>query len=207
MSIRAVKKPWIERVARRRSTKYPAEMKVISVNVGRPREIQVDDEVVRTSIFKSPVAGTVHVGRVNLEGDEQSDLTVHGGVRKAVYVYPSEHYAFWRAELPGVDLPWGAFGENLTTEGLLEEAVAPGDRLRIGAAEFVVTQPRTPCYKLAIRLQRADIIKRFLNSGRSGFYLSVAKEGSLAAGNPIAILSHDQAAITVAQIASRRRAG
>jgi MOSC domain-containing protein YiiM len=182
-------------------------MKVLSVNVGRPREIQVDGEVVRTSIFKSPVAGKVRVGRLNLEGDEQSDLGVHGGVRKAVYVYPSEHYAFWRAELPDADLPWGAFGENLTTEGLLEEMVATGDTLRIGSAEFVVTQPRSPCYKLAARLQRPDIIKRFLNSGRSGFYLSVSKEGSLAAGDSIALLSHDRSAITVAQMASRRRAG
>jgi MOSC domain-containing protein YiiM len=182
-------------------------MKVISVNVGRPREIQVDGEIVRTSIFKSPVAGSVHAGHLGLDGDEQSDLTVHGGARKAVYVYPSEHYAFWRAELPGVDLPWGAFGENLTTEGLLEEAVATGDSLRIGSAEFVVTQPRTPCYKLAIRLQRADMIKRFLNSGRSGFYLSVSTEGSLAAGDSIALVSHDRSATTVAQIAARRRAG
>jgi len=115
-------------------------MRVLSINVGRPRDIRAGRDIVTTSIFKSPVAGSVHVGKLNLEGDQQSDLTVHGGVRKAVYVYPSEHYAFWRAELADVELPWGAFRENLTTEGILEETTSIGDTLRIGSAEFVVTR-------------------------------------------------------------------
>ncbi len=158
-------------------------MKIISVNVGRPREIVADDRLVRTSIFKSAVKGPVRVRGYNLEGDEQSDLTVHGGRDKAVYIYPSEHYAFWRHELDRDDLPWGAFGENLTLEGLLEGDVAIGDRLRFGTAQFVVTQPRSPCFKLAARLARPDIIRRFRESGRSGFYVAIDREGDLAAGD------------------------
>jgi len=151
-------------------------MKLLSVNVGLPREIEWRGKLVRTSIFKAPVSGRVRVAALNLENDEQSDLSVHGGVDKAVYAYPSEHYPFWREELPGVDLPWGMFGENFTTEGLLEEAVHIGDRLQVGSAEFVVRQPRMPCYKLAIRFGRPDIVKRFLRSGRTGFYLAVRKK-------------------------------
>ena len=140
---------------------------------------------VRTSIFKTPVDRRLRVTTLNLEGDQQSDLSVHGGVDKAVYAYPSEHYAYWRQELPQMDLPWGVFGENLTTEGLLEEDVRIGDRLRVGSAEFVVTQPRMPCYKLGIRFGRPDIVKRFLQSGRTGFYLAVTREGEVGAGDAI----------------------
>ena len=160
-------------------------MKLVSIQVGRPREVEWRGELVRTSIFKEPVAGPVHVGRLDLAGDEQSDLTVHGGVDKAVYAYPSEHYAYWRGELPGVELPWGAFGENLTTEGLGEGTLSIGDRLQIGTAEFAVTQPRIPCFKLGIRFGRPDMVKRFLRSGRSGFYLAVLREGTISPGDPI----------------------
>jgi len=134
-------------------------MVVISVNTGRPRDVHVAGEIVRTSIWKSPRDGRVRAAGVNLDGDEQSDLSVHGGTYKAVYVYPSEHYAWWRKELSDVDLPWGAFGENLTTEGLFEDDAYIGDRIGIGTAVFEVTQPRQPCFKLGIRLGRADIIK------------------------------------------------
>ena len=174
-------------------------MKVISVNIGLPREVEWRNEIVLTSIFKEPVAGRVRVDRLNIEGDRQSDLTVHGGVNKAVYVYPSEHYEFWRNELPDADLPWGAFGENLTTAGLTEDAVRLGDRIAIGSAEFVVTQPRMPCYKLTIRFGRADMIKRFYRSGRSGFYVAVTKEGEIGAGDEITLLSRDDDAITIAE--------
>ncbi len=145
-------------------------MKVVSLNVGLPRIVEVEGGSVLTSIFKEPVGRRLRVTRLNLEGDQQSDLTVHGGVDKAVYAYPSEHYEEWRRELPDVDFSWAAFGENLTIEGLLED-VRIGDRFRIGSAEFVVTQPRLPCYKLAIRLGRKDVLKRMLRSGRTGFYL------------------------------------
>ena len=158
-------------------------MKLLSVNVGLPREIEWKGKVVRTSIFKVPVRGRVQVGQLNLEGDQQSDLSVHGGIDKAVYAYPSEHYPFWRQELPGMDLAWAVFGENFTTEGLLEETVHIGDRFRVGSAEFVVTQPRMPCFKLGIRFDRSDIVKRFLQSGRTGFYFAVLREGEVTAGD------------------------
>jgi MOSC domain-containing protein YiiM len=149
-------------------------MQLISTNVGLPRPVEWNGEIVETAIFKEPVSGAVRVGRLNLEGDRQADLTVHGGTNKAVYAYPSEHYPFWREEL-ATDLPWGAFGENLTTSGVTEDEVSIGDRLRIGSAEFVVTQPRTPCFKLIVKFGRNDMVRRFQRSGRSGFYLAVAR--------------------------------
>ena len=175
-------------------------LKLLSINVGKPREVEWHGRIVRTSIFKSPVLNPVRVATLNLEGDEQSDLTVHGGVHKAVYAYPSEHYPFWRKEISGLDLPWGAFCENFTTEGLLEEAVHIGDRLRVGSAEFIVTQPRMPCYKLGIRFGRPEIVKRFLQSGRSGFYLGVLEEGRISAGDSVELLTRDEHGVTVADI-------
>ncbi len=174
-------------------------MKLLSVNVGLPREIEWKGHIVRTSIFKAPVYGRVRVAKLNVEGDQQSDLTVHGGIDKAVYVYPSEHYPFWHRELPGMELPWGVFGENFTTEGLLEDTRI-GDRLRIASAEFVVTQPRMPCFKLGIRFNRPDMVKRFLESGRTGFYLAVAKEGEVAAGDSIELLEREEHNVTVADV-------
>jgi MOSC domain-containing protein YiiM len=140
------------------------------------------------------------VGRFNIAGDQQSDLTVHGGAEKAVYVYPSEHYEYWRRELPDTELPWGAFGENFTTEGLLEQAVGIGDKLRVGSAEFIVTQPRMPCFKLGIRFSRDDMVKRFLQSGRSGLYLAVLREGEVGAGDPIEVTQRDEHGVAVADI-------
>ena len=162
-------------------------MKVISINTGQPRAVVAGGRTVRTSIWKTPRDGRVRVGTLNIEGDEQSDLTVHGGPRKAVYLYPSEHYAFWREQLPEMDLPWGAFGENVTTEGLAETETRIGDRLEIGTAEFEVTQSRQPCFKLAIRFGRGDMIKRFYASGRSGFYVAVVREGDIGAGDEIRV--------------------
>ncbi len=175
-------------------------MKVISVNVGLPREVAWNGGRVTTGIFKSPVSGSVPVRRLNLDGDRQADLTVHGGPYKAVYAYPIEHYPKWRDELPELELPMGAFGENLTVEGLDENTLHIGDRLRIGTPVLVVTQPRMPCYKLGIRFQRDDMIKRFLASGRSGFYFSVEEEGEVSAGAGIEILSRDPHKVRVADI-------
>jgi MOSC domain-containing protein YiiM len=177
-------------------------MKLLSVNVGGPREIEWRGKLVTTSIFKSPKHGPVHVSKLNLEGDKQSDLSVHGGVDKAVYAYPAEHYPFWRRELPDLDLAWGAFGENLTIEGLLETAIHIGDKLRIGSAKFMVTQPRLPCFKLGIRLGRPDMIDRFLRSERSGFYLAVLEEGEVAAGDDIQLLGQDPQNVTVTDVVS-----
>lgn len=175
-------------------------MRLLSVSVGAPREVVVDDRVVRTSIFKSPVTGRIPIRNNNLAGDAQSDLSVHGGRAKAIYAYPHEHYAFWREQLPGVDLQAGHFGENLTTEGLLEGDVHLGDRVRIGSTELVVTQPRLPCHKLGIRFGRDDMVKRFLASRRTGFYLSVAVEGDIGAADTIEIVERHPAAVSIAEL-------
>jgi MOSC domain-containing protein YiiM len=175
-------------------------MKILSVNAGLPREVTWQGKAVTTGIFKEPVNAPVMVRTLNLEGDRQADLTVHGGVTKAVYAYPSEHYGYWRAELSGVDLPWGMFGENFTTEGLLEEATYIGDRFGIGEAEVMVTEPRMPCYKLGIKFGRADIIKRFLASRRTGFYFTVVREGMVGTGDAIKLIGQEQQDISVADI-------
>jgi len=155
---------------------------------------------VSTGIFKRPVEGRVMLRRLNLDGDRQADLSVHGGPSKAVYAYPSEHYEFWRAELPGVELPWGVFGENFTTEGLDETTTCVGDRFRVGAAEVLVTEPRMPCFKLGVRFGRPDIVKRFTASGRTGFYLAVAREGEVGAGDELELIERDGHGVTVAEI-------
>jgi|SRR5215475_1370711 len=175
-------------------------MRIVSVNVGLPQVVSWKGTQVSTGIFKSPVEGAVPVKTLNLRGDQQADLSVHGGPYKAVYGYPSEHYAFWRKELPEADLSWGVFGENLTTEGLIEDALFIGDRLRVGSALLMVTQPRVPCYKITIRFDRDDMIKRFIRSKTSGFYFSVVEEGEVAAGSSIEIVHRDPAGVSVADI-------
>jgi MOSC domain-containing protein YiiM len=175
-------------------------MKIISVNVGLPRLVLRNGEPVSTGIFKEPVAGRVMMRTLNLDGDRQADLSVHGGPEKAVYVYPSEHYDFWKRELPDMDLSWGVFGENFTTTGLFETEINIGDKFRVGAAEVMVTQPRMPCYKLGIRFGRAEIIKRFLISERSGFYLSVLKEGEVGAGDEFELLEKNTSAVRVIDV-------
>ncbi|HXO94468.1 MAG TPA: MOSC domain-containing protein [Candidatus Acidoferrum sp.] len=175
-------------------------MKLISVNVGLPREITVGGKTVRTSIWKNPVQSRVHVSTLNLDGDRQSDLSVHGGVDKAVYVYPSEHYSYWRSELPDAELPWGVFGENFTSEGILEDQTRIGDRILVGSAEFMVTQPRMPCFKLGIRFNRRDMVKRFLHSKRSGFYLAVIREGDTETGDAIEFTEKQETGVTITDI-------
>lgn len=175
-------------------------MKLISVNVARPRLATYKGETFNTGIFKQPVSGPVALRTLNLDGDRQADLVVHGGPFKAVYAYPSEHYEFWNAELLGANLPCGMFGENFTTEGLSESELHVGDRLRIGSAVVVVRQPRIPCYKLAVKFQRNDILQRFLRSGRSGFYFSVEQEGTVEAGDAIEFLSREPLDITIAEM-------
>ena len=175
-------------------------MKIVSVNVGLPRNVIWKGKSVTTSIFKEPVEGRQRVDTLNIEGDRQSDLTVHGGIHKAVYAYPSEHYDWWRDELPGVELPWGVFGENLTVAGLSEDEVFIGDQFLIGSAVLMVTQPRLPCYKLAIKFGRDDIIKQFLDSRRTGFYFSVLKKGDVAAGDSIENITRDAHELKVADV-------
>jgi MOSC domain-containing protein YiiM len=173
---------------------------LISIQVGVPRTVKCDGQEVATGIFKSPVNQRIRLRELNLDGDQQADLSVHGGQNKAVYAYPSEHYPFWKKELPGVDLPWGSLGENFTTAGLLENSVCLGDRFEIGSAEVVVTQPRIPCFKLNLKFNRDDMIKRFLASHRSGFYLRVLREGEVGAGDEIRFIHQDENRVSVADV-------
>ena len=175
-------------------------MKLLSLNVGLPRIVEYNGEPVATGIFKGPAPGPVMLRTLNLDGDRQADLSVHGGLTKAVYAYPSEHYEFWKKELPEMKLPYGMFGENFTTQGLFEDGVNVGDRFRVGKAEVMVSEPRLPCFKLGIKFGRADIIKRFLQSRRTGFYFAVLKEGEVKAGDEIELLSRDENDITIADI-------
>jgi MOSC domain-containing protein YiiM len=172
-------------------------MKLVSIQTGLPREVQWQGRIVTTGIFKERVEGPVMLRALNLEGDGQADLTVHGGADKAVYAYPLEHYEYWQREYPGMELPQGIFGENFTIEGLLESEVNIGDRFRIGATEVMATAPRLPCYKLGIRFGRPDILKRLLATKRTGFYFSVQREGKVQAGDKIERLQRDATAVTV----------
>jgi len=174
--------------------------RILSVNVGLPREVLWKGEAVMTGIFKEPVQGRVKMRTHNLDGDRQADPSVHGGAEKAVYAYPSEHHDFWRREFADIMLPWGMFGENFTTEGLKEEEVNIGDRFRIGSGEVIVTGPRMPCLKLALKFGRDDMVKRFLASGRTGFYLAVDREGEVEAGDEVLRIERDAAGVTVADI-------
>jgi len=175
-------------------------MKVVSVNVGLPREVMWHGRSVTTGIYKQPVKGRVALRKLNLGGDGQADLSVHGGEYKAAYCYPIAHYDYWKKELAGRELPMGMFGENFTTDGLSEDSAHLGDRFSVGSAEVVVTQPRLPCYKLGVRFQSDDMVRRFLASGRTGFYLAVTREGEVGAGDEIKVISRDDNAVPVSEI-------
>ncbi len=184
-------------------------MKLVSVNTGLPREVTWHGRIVTTAIFKEPVKGRVILRKLNLEGDRQADLSVHGGEHKAVYCYPLAHYAYWKKELPGRDLAMGMFGENFTidgipavgaTSGLAEDTVHLGDRFSIGSAELVVTQPRLPCYKLGVRFGSDDMVRRFMVSGRTGFYVAVTREGEVGADDEIKVIARDANGVPVSEI-------
>jgi len=175
-------------------------MKVLSINVGLPKKVLFNGQTVTTAIFKDPVKGPIMLRKINLDGDRQADLTVHGGVDKAVYSYPAEHYDYWRKQFPNIDLNWGMFGENFTTEGLMEDAVNVGDQFQIGSAKLVATQPRMPCYKLGVRFGRMDVVRRFLASGRPGIYFKVLKEGQVQVDDKIEIIRKDKNNVTVKDI-------
>jgi len=173
---------------------------VVSVNVGQPRTVEWKGRLVSTGIFKEPVEGRIKVDKVNLKGDGQADLSVHGGPDKAIYVYSADYYDFWRGEYPDLTFNWGMFGENLTVSGLHDDAVNIGDRFRIGTTELIVTQPRLPCYKLGLKFGRDDIIKRFLKQGYTGLYLSVLQEGEIGAGDEISLLAKEEHEVKVSDI-------
>jgi len=175
-------------------------MKLISVNVGMPREVTWHGTRVSTGIFKTPVQGRIALRKLNLEGDGQADLSVHGGEYKAVYCYPLVHYEYWKHELPGRELPLGMFGENFTVDGPPESEIFLGDRYTVGSAEVVVTQPRLPCYKLGIKFGSDEMVKRFFNAGRMGFYLSVAREGEVGFGDEMTLTASDPNMVPVSEI-------
>jgi MOSC domain-containing protein YiiM len=173
---------------------------LISVNVGLPKTVQWRDQPVTTGIFKNPVEGPVALRKHNLDGDQQADLSVHGGPTKAVYVYPIQHYTYWRRELPDVEFGWGHFGENFSVDGVDEESICIGDEFSVGTAQVVVTEPRMPCSKLSVRFGRADMPKRFLQSGRTGFYFGVVEEGEVQAGDTLERLSKHPDALSIAEV-------
>jgi MOSC domain-containing protein YiiM len=175
-------------------------MKLAAVSVGLPRDVEWRGGTVSTGIYKQPVQGRVALRKLNLDGDAQADLTVHGGEYKAVYCYPAEHYDYWKTELPSRAFPTAVFGENFTTEGFAESTVYLGDRFAVGSAEVVVTQPRLPCYKLGIRFEWDGMVKKFMQSARTGFYLAVTREGEVAAGDEFREISRDSNAVSVADI-------
>lgn len=179
-------------------------MRIVSVNVGMPREVSWHGGIVTTGIFKEAVAGRVVLRKLNLDGDRQADLNVHGGEHKAVYCYPLPHYDYWKKELQGRELPMGVFGENFTIEdrggGSWEETIHLGDRFSLGTAEVAATQPRMPCYKLGVRFGSDDMPKRFLASGRTGFYLMVLREGEVGAGDEMKLIAREANAVPVSEI-------
>jgi len=173
---------------------------LVSVNCGLPRQILWRGQIVTTAIYKEPVRGRVFLRALNLDGDRQADLTVHGGASKAVYCYPVEHYEYWKTELPSRKFPYGSFGENFTVDGFWEDSVNIGDRFAVGSAEVVVTQPRLPCYKLGIRLESDQIVRKLLESGRTGFYLAVVREGEVEAGDKVIPLIHLLESVSVSVV-------
>jgi MOSC domain-containing protein YiiM len=174
--------------------------KVISVNVSLPKEIDFEGQKVITGIFKEPVAGRIMLRTLNLDGDKQADLTVHGGPDKAVYAYPIEHYEFWHKVYPNMEMPKGMFGENFTIEGLMENEVTIGDIFQIGSSKVIATQPRMPCYKLGVKFGRMDVLKKFLASGRSGIYFRVLEEGEVGAGDPIVQIKKDTNRVAISDV-------
>jgi MOSC domain-containing protein YiiM len=174
--------------------------RIVSVSVGLPREVTWKGQTVTTAIFKAPVDGPVALRRHNLEGDRQADLSVHGGPTKAVYAYPIQHYDYWRRELEDSELAWGSFGENFTVDGLDEETVCIGDEFQVGGARVVVTEPRMPCYKLGVRFDRADMVKRFLKSQRTGFYFGVVEEGVVQAGDQLERIAEHSEGLRIADV-------
>jgi MOSC domain-containing protein YiiM len=181
-----------------KNTNQPTRL--LSLNIGLPRDVTWHGTPVTTGIFKHPISSRISLRKLNLDGDRQADLTVHGGEFKAVYCYPFAHYEYWKRELPGRDLPLAIFGENFTTDGLLEDTVHLGDVFSVGSAQVVVTQPRLPCYKLGIRFNSDDMVRRFLASGRTGFYLAVTREGEVATGDAINLVDRDPNAVPVSEI-------
>ena len=175
-------------------------MKLHSVNVSQPKSVAYDGKMVQTGIFKEPVKERIWLRKLGLGGDGHGDLTVHGGIDKAAYAYPIEHYKHWMRELGRGELPFGQFGENFTVEGMLEDQVHIGDVFQIAGAQVQVTQPRVPCFKLGLKMGLATFPKHFLASERSGFYLRVLVEGKVGTGDPIERIKIDPARLSIKEV-------
>ncbi len=175
-------------------------MKLFSLNVSLPKTVDYRGHKVSTGIYNNPVEGRLKVKTLNIEGDQQADLTVHGGPDKAVYAYPAEHYPYWKEQYPNLSINWGMFGENLTTKGLLEDQANIGDEYQIGSAKFAVTQPRMPCFKLGIKFESPDIIKKLFASAKCGIYFKVLEEGEIGAGDEIKLVKRDKNNVTIQDI-------
>lgn len=175
-------------------------MRLLSVNVSQPIAVEIGQQRYHTGIYKRAVAGRLWLGRSQLAGDGQADMENHGGPNRAVYCYPHEHYAYWADALDRDGFEYGQFGENLSTLGLLEDALCVGDVLQVGEAVIQVTQPRVPCYKLANKLGMPGFAKTFLQANRPGFYARVLEEGSVGAGDIIVPAQKDPVGMTVAQV-------
>ena len=174
--------------------------KILSINVSLPKEIDFEGQMVTTGIFKEPIEGRIMLRTLNLDGDKQADLTVHGGPDKAVYAYPIEHYEFWRKVYPNMEMPNGMFGENFTIGGLMENEVSVGDAFEIGSSKVIATQPRMPCYKLGVKFGRMDVLKKFLASGRSGIYFKVLEEGEVGPGDSIIKIKKDTNRVAISDV-------
>jgi MOSC domain-containing protein YiiM len=174
--------------------------KILSVNISTPKVVEFEGQKVTTGIFKEPVEGRIKLRRLNLDGDKQADLKVHGGPDKAVYAYPLEHYEYWRNIYPHTKMPYGMFGENFTVEGLMERDVCVGDCFKIGSSKVIATQPRMPCYKLGVKFGNMDILRKFLESGRSGIYFKVLEEGEVGVGDYVIKLKNDSNRVTISDI-------
>ena len=177
-----------------------SSLKIVSLNVSLPKTVEFRGHNVSTGIYKEPVQGKIKLKTLNLDGDKQADLTVHGGPDKAVYAFPSESYPYWQEQYPDLNMTWGMFGENFTTEGLFEDQANIGDEYQIGTAKLAVTQPRMPCFKLGIRFGKGDVIKKFFAHQKSGIYFKVLEEGEVESGDEIKLIRRDGNNVTVQDV-------
>ncbi len=177
-------------------------MRVLSVNVSMPKEVPYKEKTITTGIFKEPVEGPVMLRSLNLEGDGQADLKGHGGVHKAVYVFSHEYFAHWKQELGRAEFPYGQFGENFTVEGMTDEMIYVGDVFRVGGTLVEVSQPRVPCFKLALRMEEPRFLKPFMARALVGYYLRVLEEGEVGAGDPVERVRTDPGGMTVTEMFS-----
>lgn len=175
-------------------------LKVVSLNVGKVKEVTYDGKTIRTGIYKKPIQEPLEAKGINIEGDDQGNRKTHGGIDRAIYSYPMEHYSYWKKQYPTKELPFGMFGENLTTEGLLEKDVKVGDIFKIGTTKIMALQPRMPCYRLGYKFDDEKIIDKFLETDYCGIFYRIIKEGKLQVGDEINLIKSDPDSMTIVEI-------